>query len=122
MGLRSGLSAGQSLINAMVIRAEEIHSVPSCMVRDIILVKKIDIGIILKQSDNVREFISVALGIQIPFDTDEISAKAMCNARPHQDRPPAPPPPNDLVQVCKSRHNVHFSYGIFDPCHHLDER
>ena len=33
-----------------------------------------------------------------------------------------PPPQNDLVQVCKRQHNVHFSYGILEPCHHLDER
>ena len=33
-----------------------------------------------------RNFISVKLGIQIPFDNNEISAKAMYNARPDQDR------------------------------------
>ena len=31
---------------------------------------------------------TVALGIQIPFDNNEISAKALCNARPDQDRTP----------------------------------
>ena len=65
-----------------VIRPEEIHSVPSCMVY----------GIILKQWDNVprKNFISVAFGIQIPFNNDGISAKAMCNARPEQNRTPTP--------------------------------
>ena len=55
--------------------------------------EKSDIGIILKQRDNVprKNFISVALGIQIPIDNGEISAKAMCNARPDQDRIPPPP-------------------------------
>ena len=49
---------------------------------------KDDIDIILKHSDNVsrKNFTSVALSIQIPFDNDEISAKAMCSARPDQDR------------------------------------
>ena len=37
-----------------------------------------------------KNFISVALGIQIPFDQGEISAKAMCNTRPDQDRIPTP--------------------------------
>ena len=46
-----------------------------------------------------KKFISVALGIQIPFDSDEISAKAMSN--PH--------PQNDLVQVRNNRYNNHFS-------------
>ena len=32
-----------------------------------------------------------------------------------------PHPQNDLVQTCDSWHNVHFSYGILVPCHHLDE-
>ena len=74
---------------------------------------KSDIGIILKQRDNVapENFISVALGIQIAFGNDEISgAKAMCNARPDQDRNPNPQ--NDLVQARNDRHNVHFPYGI----------
>ena len=58
----------------------------------IIMLKKSDIGIILKEWDNVpcKNFISVVLGIQIPFDNDEISAKAMCIARPDQDRSPTP--------------------------------
>ena len=53
------------------------------------MLKKSGIGIILKQWDNERRknFISVALAIQIPF---EISAKAMCNARPDKDRTPTP--------------------------------
>jgi hypothetical protein len=44
------------------------------------LKEKWDIGIILKQWDNMhrKSFISVAMGIQIPFDNAEISAKAMC--------------------------------------------
>ena len=44
----------------------------------IIMLKNSDIGIILKQLDNVprKNFISVALGIRIPFDNDDISAKA----------------------------------------------
>ena len=52
------------------------------------LLKKSDIGIILKQCDNVfrKNFISVALGIQIPLNNVEISAKAMCNARTDQER------------------------------------
>ena len=71
---------------------EEIHSVPSCMVCGIIMLKKSDIGIILKRLDNMppKSFISVALGLQIPYDNNEISAKAMCNARPDQDRTPTP--------------------------------
>ena len=65
---------------------EEIHSVPSCMACGIIMLKMIDIGIILKQWNNVpgKNFLSVALGIQIPFDNDEISAKAICSTRPPQ--------------------------------------
>ena len=56
------------------------------------MLKKSDIGIILKQWDNVpgKNFISLALGIQIPFDNGKISAKAMCNAWPDQDRTPPP--------------------------------
>ena len=67
---------------------EEIHSVASCMAYDFIMLKKSDIGIILKPWDNVprKNFISVALGIQIPFDNDMISAKAICNACPDRDR------------------------------------
>jgi hypothetical protein len=53
----------------------------------IIMLKKSDTGIILKQWDNMK-LISVALGIQIPFDNDEISAKAMCNACPDEDTTP----------------------------------
>ena len=46
---------------------EEIHSIPGCRTCGIIMS---DIGIILKQWDNVsrKYFISVALDIQIPFD------------------------------------------------------
>ena len=75
-----------------VIHPEEIHSVPSCMVCGIIMLKKSDIGIILKRLDNMppKNFISVALGLQIPYDNNEISAKAVCNARPDQDRTPTP--------------------------------
>ena len=56
------------------------------------MLKNSDIGIILIQWDNVpsKNFVSIALGIQIPFDNDEISAKAMCNARPEGDRTPTP--------------------------------
>ena len=72
MGLGSGLLAGQSVINAMLFTLMKF-SVPSCMARGIIMLKKSDIGIILKQWDNVprKNFISVMLGIQIPFDNDE---------------------------------------------------
>jgi hypothetical protein len=53
-----------------------------------IMLKESLIGIILKQWDNVypRYFIKVALGIQIPFDNDEINAKALCNVCQHKDR------------------------------------
>ena len=57
------------------------------------MLKKSNIGIILKQWDTTvlrKNSISVALGIQIPFDNDEISAKAMCNAHLDQDRTPTP--------------------------------
>ena len=80
---------GRPVINKCnVIRPEEIHSVPRSMAFRIIMLKKIDIGIILKQWDNMplKNVISVALGIQIPFDNDEISAKTMCSARPDQGR------------------------------------
>ena len=91
MGFRSGLLAGQSLINAVLFAVRKF-SVPSCMVCGIIMPKKNDIGIILKQWDNMsrKNFTSVALGIQIPFNNDEISAKATCNALPDQDQPPPP--------------------------------
>ena len=58
----------------------------------IIMLKDSDTGIILKQLDNVprKNFISVALGIQIPFDNDEISVKAISNDRPDQNRIPIP--------------------------------
>ena len=61
------------------------------MACDIIMLKKNYIGIILKQWDNVprKNLISV-FKISIPFDNDEISAKAICNARPDQDRTPTP--------------------------------
>ena len=67
-------------------------TVPSCMACGIIMPKKSDIGIIWNQWDNVphKNFISVALGIQIPFGNDKIYAKAMCNASPDQDRTPTP--------------------------------
>ena len=32
-----------------------------------------------------------------------------------------PIPQNDLVQEPNSRYNVHFSYGILEPCHHFGE-
>ena len=56
------------------------------------MLKMSDTGIILKQWDNVpsKNIISVALGFQISFDNDKISAKAMYNARPDQDRTPTP--------------------------------
>ena len=37
-----------------------------------------------------KNFILVVLGFQIPFDNNEISVKAMCNACPDQDRNPTP--------------------------------
>ena len=37
-----------------------------------------------------KNFISVALDIQIPFDNDNISAKALCNACLDQDRTTTP--------------------------------
>ena len=98
---------------------------PLLYTTDIIVLKKSDIGIILKQWDNVPrknftsvDFTSVAFGIQIPFDNDEISAKAMCNAGQTKTESP---PQNDLVQVRNSRRNAYFSYCILEPCHHLDE-
>ena len=109
---------GRPVINKCnFIHPEEIHSVPICMPCGIIILKKSDIGIILKQWDNVprNNFITIALGIQIPFD----NVRKPC-AMPTQTKT-EPPPQNDLVQVRNSRHNVHFSYGIFEPCHHLDE-
>jgi hypothetical protein len=58
------------------------------MAYGIIILKKSDIGIILKQWDNIpcKNSISVALGILFPFDNDKISAKVMCNDCQHQDR------------------------------------
>jgi hypothetical protein len=57
-----------------------------------VALKKSDIGIILKPWNSMppKNFISVALGIQIPFDNLEISAKAMCKACPDLDRTPTP--------------------------------
>ena len=51
-----------------VIRLVEMQSVPSSVACGIIMLKQSDVGIILKQWDNVprKHFISVALGIQIP--------------------------------------------------------
>ena len=82
--------------------------------------KKSDTAIILKQWDNVprKNFISVALGIHIPFDNDEICAKAMCNARPDQDGTPTP---KKISFKYATVGKVHFSYGILEPCHNLDE-
>ena len=79
-----------SINKCNVIRPEGIHSVTTRMVCGIIMLS--DTGIILKQWDNVagENFISIALGIHIPFDNDEISAKAMCNDRPDEDRTPTP--------------------------------
>ena len=57
---------GRPVINKYnVICPEEIHSVPSRMAHGIIMLKKSDIGIILKQWDNMpdKNFITVALGI-----------------------------------------------------------
>ena len=58
----------------------------------IIMLKKSDIGIILKKWDNVphKNFILVELGIQIPFDNDEISAMAC--AMPAQTKTERPHP------------------------------
>ena len=79
---------GRLVINKCnVIRPEEIYSVPNCMACGIIMLKKWywhyfdTIGYVPR-----KNFISVALGIHTPFDNDEISLKAMCNARPDQDR------------------------------------
>ena len=102
---------GRLVINKChVIHPDEIHSVPSSMAGDIIMVKRSDIGISLRQWDNMprKEFISVALGIQIPFNNDEIRAKAMCNSA--QTNTKAPPPQRSRSH--NSRHNVHFSSGI----------
>ena len=68
----------------------EIPTVRSCMACGIIMLEKSDIGIILKQWDNVprKNFILVSLGNQIPFDNDKISAKVMCNTLPDQVRTP----------------------------------
>ena len=100
-----------------VICHEEIHSDHSCMACGIIMLKKTGIGIVLKQLDNMprKNFISVALDIQIPFSNDKISVKAMCNASPDQDTTTPP------KQSCLSQHHVNFSYGILEPWHHLDE-
>ena len=38
--------------------------------------------------------------------------------RPSQN--PHPHPQNDLVQVNNSWHNINFSFGILEPCHHLN--
>jgi hypothetical protein len=70
----------------------------------------VEIGNDLKQWDNMprnKYFISVVLGIQVPFDNDEISAKSMKNACPDQNR--SPTPENDLVKVRSSMQSVHFS-------------
>ena len=85
MGFRPGLVGKPVIDKCNVNRPEEIHSVTSCMACGTIMLKKSDIGNILKQWDNVpgKNFISVALGIQLPFDNDEISAKVMCSARPY---------------------------------------
>jgi hypothetical protein len=47
------------------------------MAYGIIMLKKSDFGIILKQWDNMprKNFISVALGIQFPFENSHISGK-----------------------------------------------
>ena len=86
---------GRPVINKRsVIGPEETLSVPSCMTCGIIMLKKSEIGIFffLKHWDNVlrKNFNSVALGIQIPFDKNEISAKAICSACPDQERTPIP--------------------------------
>ena len=84
---------GRLVINKCnVMCPEEIHSVSSCKACGITILKKSDIGIILKQWDNVprKYIISVALGIQISFDNNEISSKAMCDADPEEDRTPTP--------------------------------
>jgi hypothetical protein len=62
----------------------------------------------LKQWEKMlrKSFISVALGIPIPFDNDD---KAMCNACLDQDRTPTPQ--NDVVQVRSIGQNVHFSFS-----------
>ena len=75
-----------------VILSEEIHSVPQLYGSWHYHAKKSDIGIILKQWDNVprKNFISIVLSVQIPVNNKEISVKAMCNAGPDQDRIPTP--------------------------------
>ena len=115
------MAFGRPAINKCnVVRHEEIHSVPSCIACGIIMLKKSDIGIILKPWDNVpgKNFISVALGIQIPFDNDEISAKPC--AMPAQTKTELRLPERSRSSR-QRQHNVHFYSGILEPCHHLDE-
>ena len=83
MRFRSGLLAGQSLINAMLFTLRKFT-----VSLAVWLVAKNDIGIILKQWDNIpcKNFTLVALGIQILLNKDKISAKAICNAGLDQDR------------------------------------
>ena len=64
---------GRAVINKCdVICPEEIHNVPSCMACGIIMLKKSDICIILKQHDNMpcKNFILLVLSIQILFDNN----------------------------------------------------
>ena len=102
MGFISRLLGGQSLIN--VIRPEGIHSVPCCMACGIVILKKSDIGIILKQWDNVprKRFISVALDIKFPSITT-ILVRKPCPPRPRQN----PHPPKRSRSSTEQRHNVH---------------
>ena len=96
----------------------EIHSVPSCMACGIIMLKN-DVGIILKQWDNVpcKNFTSVAFGIQILLNNDKISAKAICNARPDQDRAPT----RKTISFKYATFGMTFISRILEPCHRLDE-
>jgi hypothetical protein len=81
-GFRSGLDAGQSLTKAMLFALIFTVSLSAYIACGIIMMKKSDVGIILKQWDNMppKNFISIALGIPIPFDNTEISSKVRCNA------------------------------------------
>ena len=98
-----------------VIRPEEIHNIPTYMACGIVIAKKSDIDIILKESDNVPW---KRWAFKFPSKTTRLVRKP-CTMPAHTKTEPHIPQ-NDLVQVRNIRHNVHFSYAVLEPFRHLD--
>ena len=100
---------GRPVINKCnVIRPEQIHSVPSCMTCGIIMLKKSDTGIILKQWEDVprKNVTAVVLVFKFPSITTRL-----VHVMPAQIK----------TEGYRSSTQQWALRSILEPYHHLDD-